>query len=144
MKKCLPVTLMILVFSLSLLCGIVTQSANPNVRQALAADEGLVSLSVTKTEKGDSSKPGEILYSYEVTVTNKSSETVKFNNNDFVLLDDKGAKYGVTRFRFKDHITLEPGKSANSDRIYFLLPEKAKPRALVLHKKKNVLGKTAL
>lgn len=111
---------------------------------AFAADQDEVSITVAKMEKGDTSKPGEVLYSYEVSVTNISTHVVKFDNNNFMLVDDKGAKYGVTRYRFKDHITLEPRKTANCDRIYFAIPDKAKPKALVLHKRKQVLGKTAL
>jgi hypothetical protein len=103
-----------------------------------------LTLSVAKMERTDTSNPGEVMLSFTVNVTNKSSEPVQFTNNNFGLMDSTGMKHLVNRARFFAMLMVEPGKTVTADRIFFNIPKEAKPKELVLFLKRKAVGRVSL
>lgn len=102
-----------------------------------------VSLSITDKEKTDTSKPGEVMYSLNVRFTNRGDKVVHFSNNNLYLETSSNKRYYITRLKFRQTFSLNPGESGSSDRIYFVVPKDASINTLVLYKGGKVLGKTS-
>jgi hypothetical protein len=91
-----------------------------------------VELAVMQKQTGATSKPGQIMYTLSVQVTNKSSKLLQFTNNRFFLIDSRGARLPVNRARYPEAVAVAAGQATICDRIFFDVPSEARIEWLVL------------
>jgi hypothetical protein len=116
MKKLLP-TILLLLLTLPLL-------AEPQ--------KGAVRIEILKTDRSQTASLDRDLLHFKVRLTNESQKPLPYTNNRFLLKDDKGDIYFVSRPWYPQGEFLKPGDSVEFDRVYFEIRKGHRPKKLAL------------
>lgn len=110
---------------------------------ALTTGGLIVEIAITSKQRSETSNPNEVMYTLKVSFRNIGKTAVRFTNNNLFLEDDAGKKYRVSRLGFAQPIDLQPYATAESDRIYYVVPRDTDIKYLKLIKGKTVIGMTS-
>ena len=124
-EKSLKMRWLVRVLLLSLVVLGAAEARRPRV-------SGRVQLEVLRQQQASTGDPGCQLFEFEVRCTNQGNQSLRISNNQFVVVDDLGAKHLVERGRYPDRQVLDPGKPVVFSRIFIAVPRERKPRELQL------------
>lgn len=103
-----------------------------------------VKLDVLSKKRGESASLTHDLMEFKIKITNQARKPLPFTNNRFVLTDDQGEHYLVSRGWYPQGKQLKPGESAEIDRVFFEIPKKRKAASITLMFRRIPLGTAKL
>lgn len=99
-----------------------------------------IEMRIMSVNRIDEATPNKVTYEIEIYFTNISSIQADFPNNSLFMEDINEKYYMVKHVKALKNITLEPGESDISGKIYFFTPYDTQMRRIILIKDDKIIG----